>query len=317
VAIADNAKIVDEVYAVSREGLDPWSSIDVESWSPEEDQEPLGSKEKSWVRDASGARWLFKYARTGGDDKFVSGEDWAEIVASACGALLGIPIAKVRLGHCQSRRGTLSRSIVPNGWSLVHGNELLSRGNPNYVGGQSHENPLYTVAAVLDELRGMRPPLDWRGPTVMDGFDVWAGYLLFDAWVAGSDRHDENWGAVTDGSVLHLAPSFDHGNALGFQERPGSHSRMVEDVDRLETWARRGRCRYFATRPRLTELAGTALSLATPGAREFWKNRLAAVTATMIESALVRAPEALLSVSSRMFCERLLMFNRGRLLDDQ
>lgn len=126
--------------AAGDDDLDQWRSVDVESWSPDEDEEPLGSKEKFWVRDASRVRWLFKFARTS-DDGFVSGEDWAE---------------------------------VP-------------------------------------------PPLNRVGPDDMDGFDIWAGSLFLDAWVAGSDRHDENWGAVTDGSVVRLAPSFDHGNALGSQ----------------------------------------------------------------------------------------------------
>ena len=72
------------------------------------------------------------------------------------------------------------------GWTLVLGNELLSRNNSQYVGGQSTENPGYSVAAVHAELRGTSPPLGWVGPEDMDGFDVWAGYLFLDAWVAGS-----------------------------------------------------------------------------------------------------------------------------------
>lgn len=302
--------------AAGEDPLDPWLSADVATWLPDEDEEPLGSKEKFWVRDASRVRWLFKFARTS-EDGFVSGEDWAEIVASSVAALLGVPTASVRLGHCDGRRGTLSRSIVPDGWTLVLGNELLSRNNSQYVGGQSTENPEYSVAAVHAELRRMPPPLGWVGPDDVDGFDVWAGYLLLDAWVAGSDRHDQNWGAVTDGSVVHLAPSFDHGNALGFQVRPATHEQMVQELERLHSWARRGQCRYFANRPSLLALARQALQLASPAARQFWVARLDAVTDSSIESALIRAPNALLSVSSRRFCQELLSYNRRRLLDDQ
>ena len=301
---------------VDADEFDPWWSADVGDWLPDEDEEPLGSKEKFWVRDEFGARWLFKFARTS-EDGFVSGEDWAEIAASSVAALLGVPAATVRLGHCEGRRGTLSRSVVPDGWTLVLGNELLSRNNSQYVGGQSTENSEYSVAAVQGELHGMKPPVNWAGPDDMDGFDVWAGYLVLDALVAGSDRHDENWGAVTDGSVVHLAPSFDHGNALGFQVRPATHEQMVADPERLHSWARRGLCRYFAHRPSLLALAGQALELASPSAHQFWIGRLAAVPASAIESALVREPDALLSVSSRRFCEELLSYNRRRLLDDQ
>ena len=114
--------------SAEEEGYDPWLSVDVGSWFTDEDEEPLGSKEKFWVRDSTRARWLFKFARTS-KDGFVSGEDWAQIVASSVAALLGVPTAPVRLGHCDGRRGTLSRTVVPEGWTLVLGNELLSRNN--------------------------------------------------------------------------------------------------------------------------------------------------------------------------------------------
>ncbi len=114
--------------AASQDPFDPWLSIDVATWSYDEDEEPLGSKEKFWVRDAAGTRWLFKFARTSSDG-FVSGEDWAEIATSSIATLLGVPTAPVRLAHCEGRRGTMSRSIVPKGWTLVLGNEILSRNN--------------------------------------------------------------------------------------------------------------------------------------------------------------------------------------------
>jgi len=108
---------------------------------------------------------------------------------------------------------------------------------------------------------------------------------------------------VTDGSVVHLAPSFDHGNALRFQVRPATREQMVQDLERLHSWARRGQCRYFAHRPSLLGLTHQALQLASPSARQFWMARLDAVADSAIESVLIRAPDALLSVSSRRFCE--------------
>lgn len=248
----------------------------------------------------------------------MSGEDWAEVGAALLGGLIHVPVASVRLGRYQGRRGVLSRSVVPTGWALVHGNELLSRGHDGYVGGMPTENPGYTVEAVRARLRYVPPPADeggWLCPAEMDAFDVWAGYLVFDAWVAGCDRHDENWGVIADGVRQHLAPSFDHGNALGFQVRPSDHRVLADDPQALRRWASRGRCRYFAGRPRLTDLAASALALATPSARTFWLDQLAGISPARIESVLVRAPVALLSESSRRFCERLLLTNRRRLLD--
>jgi hypothetical protein len=64
-------------------------------------------------------------------------------------------------------------------------------------------------------------------------------------------------------------------------------------------------------------LARQALELASPSGRRFWVHRLEAVTDRAVESALIRAPDALLSVPSRRFCVELLSYNRRRLLDDQ
>jgi hypothetical protein len=39
----------------------------------------------------------------------------------------------------------------------------------------------------------------------MNGLDVWAGYLAFDAWIANRDRHHANWGILRhlDGVICH------------------------------------------------------------------------------------------------------------------
>jgi len=136
--------------------LDPWTPVDVKSWlqrAPGTEQsasqeEPLGSKDKFWLTDPAGERWLFKYARISGADRWVSGEDWAEVAASGLAALIGVPTATVRLGRLADRRGVLSRNLVPEAWKLEHGNELLAAVDRNYQGGRADENDGYSVPAV-------------------------------------------------------------------------------------------------------------------------------------------------------------------------
>lgn len=247
-----------------RDDFDPWSPVDVDAWIEQaregplsaSTEEPLGSKDKFWLSDPGGDTWLFKFARTSGKDRWVSGEDWAEVAAVQLARLINIPTAAVRLGTSDGRRGLLSRNLVPSGGKLEHGNELLSAIDLQYEGGRSNENNRYTVVAVERSLRSVEPPLGWSERSSLTSFDVWAGYLLFDAWLAGTDRHDENWGVILgrDGT-RRLAPSFDHGNALGFQLRPDDHRRLAALDRDMELWASRGRCRYFAGRPQLTTLA--------------------------------------------------------------
>src|SRR5947207_4324321 len=51
----------------------------------------------------------------------------------------------------------------------------------------------------------------------MSAGEVFAGYLLLDAWIGNTDRHHQNWGFVRKkGEILqHLAPTFEHASSLG------------------------------------------------------------------------------------------------------
>ena len=61
---------------------------------------------------------------------------------------------------------------------------------------------------------------DWPLPeevTTVPG--AFLGFLLLDAWIGNTDRHDNNWGVLerstTDGPIRYLAPTFDHASSLG------------------------------------------------------------------------------------------------------
>ena len=158
-------------------------------------------------------------------------------------------------------------------------------------------------------------PLQGMTSSKLSGFDVWASYVVLDAWVAGRDRHHENWAAVRDDEARWLAPSFDHGNALGFQEPDANKADLAEHPDRLLTWAKRGRSHHFAGRPTLVAVAREALDLASPEAATLWQARLEGIQEPSVRQLLNRVPTDLLSVSSRRFCLNLLQLNRRRVLD--
>lgn len=276
--------------------------------------EPMGTKEKFWTNGPDGAPWLFKYARVAVDG-YVSGEDWAEWLVCGLARILGVPAAEVLPAQCGGKRGLISRSIVLPGEELIHGNEILAAGIRGYDLNLTTENPNYRVGAVREVLDAAAPVVPWPYLSDMSAFDVWAGYLTMDAWVSGCDRHDQNWGLTNDGQVLRLAPSFDHGNALGFQERPEKHRLLLDDDDFFLRWLERGRCRYFAGKPRVTELAWSALALSSRNAREHWLDRLANVDMDSVAKLVHGVPETIMSVVTRKFVIQLLMTNRRRILD--
>ena len=132
------------------------------------------------------------------------------------------------------------------------------------------ENAGYTASAVKDALVDVSPPIEGRWPEGFTAYDVWAGYLLLDAWVAGRDRHHENWAVIVRGDVRRLAPTFDHGNALGFQEPDERRLRMLHDGQYFERWLRRGTSPHFSGKTHLITLALQALDMASPHARSYW-----------------------------------------------
>jgi len=288
--------------------------MDDASWTRvDEEEEPLGTKDKFWVQEGDGTKWLFKFARE--KHGVVRGEDWAEWLVHGLANLMDVPTACVRPATSSGRRGIISRSVVTSDQRLEHGNELLARADRAYDMEAARRNEGYTVAAVRTSLDGVgAPPLD-HDLAQLSGFDVWAGYLVLDAWVAGRDRHHENWGVVADDEGRWIAPSFDHGNALGFQEPDAKRAELGEEPDRLLVWAKRGRSHHFAGRPTLVVVAAEALDLASPEAATLWRTRLDMVQTDQVQELLDMVPSTLLSVPSRRFCLGLLQLNRRRMLD--
>ncbi|GAA1733418.1 hypothetical protein [Microbacterium paludicola] len=294
-----------------------WESVHFVRGAAEAD-EPMGSKEKWWVElPQYGERpWLLKLARVDERDGTVSGEDWAEWTVHQLAEHLGVPSATVRPASLEGRRAIVSRSVLHDRLEyLDHGNSVLSARFPGYDQSVQGENPGYTPLAVRDALSEVAPPADGDWPSHFSAFDVWAGYVFMDAWVAGRDRHHENWAVVLRGGERRLAPSFDHGNALGFQERDDRRARMLLDEAHLQRWAERGTSRHFFGRPKLTELAWRALDLASPATRRFWAERLDAVSEDDVESVVAQVPRAIMSEVAHTFVVRLLITNRRRLLD--
>src|SRR5699024_1914503 len=187
------------------------------------------------------------------------------------------------------RRGVLSLSVLAPGDRLIHGNELLARTDPEYDALIERQNPRYTVEAVFQALSGIAAPTV-RRPPISTAFDAWAGYMMLDAWVAGRDRHHENWAVIEHAGALRLAPSFDHGNALGFQEPESKVQILAEDDAALKRWAMRGRSHHFSGKPSLVYLASTALDRAGHNVREHWLTALQNVTDRDLASVLAHVP---------------------------
>lgn len=289
--------------------------------------ETLGTKFKFWYHDPRFGLTLFKEGRPN------TGENWAEKIACELAQELGLPHARYELATYENKRGVLSFSLVERGARIVHGNELLVKGSTNYaVQGvkKVYGNTDHTLRRVMAYLHAsehdLRAPYGApRTPEVRTALDYFVGYLMFDAWIANQDRHDENWGVLrTVDGELFLAPTYDHGSSM---------ARNLSDMQRLEKmntkdfgqhisrFILKARSGLFppagASKPKAlyTLDAFEQAALQRPAAATYWRTRLSNISASTVEHLVDQIPGSWMSEIARRFTIELLHLNRLRILE--
>lgn len=284
--------------------------------------EAMGTKRKFWF-SRDGAMWLFKATRPG------QGEHWAEVLAAGAAEMLGLPHALYELARWRETTGVVTPRFTPDGFDLVHGNELLAERDPSYPREGAHyvrtqEHTIDAIRAVIGD-QHVHPPIGWNPlPGIESAADVFGGYLLLDAWIANTDRHHENWGLVINigRDERHLAPTFDHASSLGAHETDDRRTRRLESPDpgfRVEAYVQRPRVRS-AIYGQVGDAQPLGLIEAfkawTKEARhDPWLERLGAVGEEGISELLGRLPASEVSGPAAAFAHAILTVNRRRILE--
>lgn len=304
--------------------------VDLATWVRGE-WEPGGDEEKRWFSAPTDSEydghWLFKprrekqlvlaqARRDRGDspDVLIRGEDWAEKISYEMATLITVPAAVTELATTIRRRdgkrvtGSMSREFRPLHWQRSPGASLLAERDETFDPDSCLGHSPASIRDVLAEATG--PPGRFES---WNAFDVFAGYLVLDAWIANTDRHPHNWAVMQapNGAVC-LAPSFDHGSALGSGDGDSRRARTLSQG--VERWCERGMASRFDTGTTplsLVDLAAQALELASSGARAYWSMQISQVDDVACENVLARIPN--LSDSTRTFISEVLIINRRRL----
>jgi hypothetical protein len=178
--------------------------------------EPMGSKDKCWCQlttELGGGRWLFKQPRQQAENI----EHLAEKIAYELALLIQLPCARVELAQFGAVRGSISLDVRHPGEVLVHGNEIIAGRVLRYDPHQKRHTSGHTFERIQ---KGIQEVCIGRSKEDLNQF---AGYLAFDALIANTDRHHENWAVLKRqaGSQTEnrLAPSFDHASSLGREMR--------------------------------------------------------------------------------------------------
>ena len=287
---------------------------DISAWAVMS-QEARGLDPKDWVVppaettvDGQAHWWLYKPVKSASYRRY---DDWSEKMAAELAVLLDLPAARVELAKGSSDEGIVSGNVTPNGWSMESGDTLLSEyegyescsldNRPSNRLGHNLENISHVLAGCAGP-----PGSSCEG---IAAFDVFAGYLVFDAWIANTDRHAINWGVLTceEDGRQSLAASFDHGSALasGTQEL-----RLMATTP--EHYASRGFAGRFEDGAKLplTDLALSAVNMAGSYAAN-WLERLAYVSPAEIADVVGAIPS--MSEERRTFLCTLLATTQRRL----
>ena len=297
---------------------DEYEELDVSHWH-RSGKEELGTKPKRWLtKPDTEERWLMKYAtsnRSQGNVEYRKGDDWAERIACGIAEAIGIPVAPVELAFEQTSEqtlyGTVCRSVLQEGESLVNGDELMWQVG---ISVSNRRRELYTVEAVSQALAEVDPPTS--ADEELATWDVFVGYLFLDALIGNTDRHEENWSIIrplqADGR-RRLAPTFDHASSLGFQLSDQQKQERLTSRDSNftpEGWADRAKTR-FAGKPHPVDVVNQARGLDGQSAIEHWLGRVQRIDDLV---ALIWAvPEHRMSAPSKEFAERMLRRNWSRL----
>jgi hypothetical protein len=286
------------------------TSIDVTEWEPA-DEEPLGTKPKQWLRDGGGVLWLWKQSTLQNDARhgpYRKGDDWSEVVAGRVGKRLGMSVAEVELATRGDQFGVISRSVlIGDGESLVHGNEMLSEIG---VGGRDpHDRTGYTIEAVARALEGVEPPIGSPGELIA-AFDWFAGYLILDALIGNTDRHQDNWATIRGPGPRRLAPSFDHASCLGFllsdQER---QERLEGSTNRTVAAFAAGARTKFEGSPAPIDAVRAAVRIAGGDAKDHWLGAVDAVPD--LADCLTDIPDDRMSATAKAFASGLYTVNHS------
>lgn len=294
--------------------------------SAPESIEFMGSKEKTWFTHEDGRRWLFKANRPG------TGEDWAEKIAAELCALLDIPHAEYEFALWEGKRGIATPNLLTKGERLVHGNELLSAFYTNYPhqdGHRYYRKPEYTLDLVFQYLAShdLTLPPAWNSiPQVTTASDLFTGYLLLDAWISNTDRHDQNWAIIErngdTGIVANLAPTFDHASSLGRELQDIERSDRLTTKDQQRTVAaylQRGRSAFHRnpgdTRAMHPMDAFFVAARRYPDAAHTWQAQLEAVSMDTVITLFSRIPDERISSVGVDFAIKMLNTNRNLLLN--
>jgi hypothetical protein len=214
--------------------------FDISDWNEKTWFSTKGSRNKIVVEDPQNNKLYYYKTSLKKPGKDYKHEYWSEIIASEIGSYFGFNVLKYDIAWHKDEMGCISESMNTEGESeLTEGIQYLTGYNTSYNPKSKEAKREYTFQFICDALDYFE----------LDKYihDI-VRIIIFDSLVGNSDRHQENWGIITNNkkaaeefhnkaeiknegflkSVLFslLAAVFDHFPKLRMKEKILLHSFM-------------------------------------------------------------------------------------------
>lgn len=292
--------------------------------------EQMGTKYKFWLssQDDEKEDLIFKQGRPG------TGEDWAEKIACELAKIINLPRAEYNLAKYKEMYGVISRKVNSEINSrLVLGNELIEKTYKNEGINLTKKERIkeHTIGRVMSYFRATAETIGTpqnfnKTNNINTALDVFIGYLMFDAWIANQDRHDENWGIIrtSDGNSF-LSPTFDHGSSMGRNETDDKRATMLTTKDKNQQifiYVKKARSALFSStgeqkKPLLTIEAFSHAAKQNTIAASEWCERLSSTSDNAILEIINNIPSEIMTEISKEFTFQLLKINKLRIIDSR
>jgi len=289
--------------------------------------EPMGTKSKLWVRDHRDRLWLCKLVRVRPETGLAAGEDWAEVITSDLCEMLTIPHAHYEFANWGGMRAVVARCVLREDRDELRVMDEVLELPAASIQERKKRSRVHHTLAVLWNILGDQglalPPRQAVPPGIETPQDLFIGYLMLDALVGNTDRHEQNLALIYRRNARNvrrfLSPTFDHGSSLGRELTTERRQKMLADDLELEKY-RTGCCSKIytggdASRQMLTMEAFMTAAKWKPGAGLIWLDRLAAVEADSVNALVSCIPNQLMDATSKQLASTLLSRNSQNLLD--
>ena len=162
-----------------------------------------GASEKKWlINPDTKEEGLFKFPKIKTDNS-ITGEYWAEKLASEIAKLLEIKCADVDVGTFKGRIGSMSYNILNKNDILTEGITFIQQKYPFY-----DKDKLKDMSSLAEYSIQM---IEKSIPNINDILMI----VLFDALIGNSDRHHSNWAYLYHNQKEKtLCPLYDNGSSL-------------------------------------------------------------------------------------------------------